>query len=366
MSENLPAVIQSAIQAQKIDTKNVNLMIPSETYGLVMSKFEKVIFEIVKINQSSEAKEVYDQGKEKALTKVGLNKLALAAGIEWDPANCDITLSTDYKSIAKATGRIKHPNGKYIPCTETKTIDCSLYEEEQREAITKEAENGDFYSKPEWKTATSGKKYPVFQPWKSDSEKAAGIEKKLREIVRQRRKFKDELAMTGAKERVIRYFFSMKGTYTTTELNKPFVIPHILLDTDAMLEDPMTRRAAIQNMNGSVSDIFGGREKDEENAFLIAPPRNVTKEESDSLEDIPPNFEEEKIENGLQEVKNLRKLIKECLEKNHEIIEEKIMIHYTTFLEQNMASHYLDNLNKMLTWLIDYIARQKGTINDSN
>jgi hypothetical protein len=71
------------------------------------------------------------------------------------------------------------------------------------------------------------------------------------------RKFKDERAMTGAKERCIRALLALKSSYTDAELAKPFAFPRVLPDVNKMLADPAVRQAAIERMSGAVTSIFG-------------------------------------------------------------------------------------------------------------
>jgi len=355
MDNNLPAVIQTAITNQKIDVSKVNLLIPTKTYGQIISEYEKVVLEIVEIDTSPRSKEVYDQGKEKALTKVGLDKLALAACIEWVPEHMDITFSDDMKSIAKATGRIKHPNGKWITCTDTKTIDCKVYEEQQYITYEEKSLQGDQNSVKEWGVSKSGKKYPKsFHPWKSEKDRLAWIELQVKKTVLQKRQFKDDLAMTGAKNRVIRYFFALHGTYTIDELQKPFVVPHVMLDTDAMLSDPTMRNTAIQNMTGAVKNIF---ESTEEPGM-----KNVTPETTQIIEgppeDMPPSFSPtEKPDTN--PVSNLKNKIAHKMAVNRQYIDEGFFGECTAYLEQNQDANNLQNLKQVEIQLDKHIAYYK-------
>ena len=360
MSNNLPAVVQAAVKNQEIVLKDVRLILPTESYGQLLGPYDKVTIEVVRISVDPKDKEVYNEGKEKALSKIGLEKLAIAVGIQWDPVNTSITLSTDYKSIAKATGRMKKANGEWISCTETKTIDCKLYEEEQLDVVTNNAEKGNFAKILKWKKTDSGKSYPVFEPWQNETEKQQGIIKELNKIVRQKRKFKDELAMTGAKERVIRYFLAIKGTYKIEELQKPFAIPRIITDTSAMLENPDLRKYAVEQMTGAVSSIF-----EESNGMQKI--KNVTPEvkeitngsdHTDNEPDPPPPAKEpetiSKLSNPI--VKKMHDEMLSLLENELISPDEKTKILAWSKLPEKQTA---ENIKTMTDWIQRKIAERE-------
>jgi hypothetical protein len=286
--KNLPAVISTAIQAQKINLSECNIILPTQSFGDILGEFDKVSMEVVKINSNPAEGEVYIMNGKKALGKIPLQKISNALGIKWDPLNTTTILSTWNKAIAKATGAIKKPNGEWILMSEEKTIDVTVYEEEQEEIIREKAEKGNPDNILEWKTTNTGKKYPIFAAWESGEEKEAWIDRAIKKTVRQYRKFKDERARTGAKERVIRALLAIKNSYTDEELSKPFAFPRITTNVDAMLKTPALRDKAIENMTGASNAIFGNGKKEE--------PVNVT------VPDITEGGKEApKIEQGIEE-----------------------------------------------------------------
>jgi len=241
-NQNLPAVVQAAIAGQGITLQNVNLMLPTQTFGEIIGKYDKISFELVKIDATS--KDVYQPGKkgEYALGKRPLMSIANALNIIWDPKYTGIVESTPTKARAKATGILKKPNGEYISLTDEKTVDLTAIEREQR----LEAKKG----KSEWDDAQ--KKY-AYRPWKDNDEMETTIEKALVQV----NKYMHEIAMTKAKERVIRQLIAIKDMYTSAELAKPFAFPHVTLDAEKMLQNPALRDAAIDKMTGSARSIFG-------------------------------------------------------------------------------------------------------------
>jgi len=238
---NLPAVIQAAITEQKIDLNKVNLMLPTESFGNILSEYDKVTLEVVMIDANS--KDVYSiKYGENTLGKRPLMAISNALGLVWDAKNTGIIESTDMKSRAKVTALMRKANGEWIVISDEKTVDVSVFEREQQ----LEAKKG----KRIWDKDAN--KY-VYIPWKNEDEKEIEIEKAIIQAL----KFKDEKAMTGAMERVIRKIIAIKDTYTKEELSKPFVFPRVTLDIGKMLQDPKLRQAAIDRMTGSSKQIFG-------------------------------------------------------------------------------------------------------------
>lgn len=261
----LPAVIQSALELQKININEVNLILPTETYGQFIGEFDKVTIGIVRVDPDPAHKEVYEISKGKlSLCKRPLAKMAVAVGIVWDPKTTGIVESTKRKSRAKATGAIKRDNVDWLPCTEEKTVDLDAIQEEQTIKQEEYAEEGFII---EWKTSQKGKRYPVYETWaKHGGEKAkrAQIELEVRKAVLGYWKFKDERANTGAKERVIKFFLALKDTYTPAELSKPIAFPCISTDAKKLLADPRMSQKAIEKMTGSTVDLFGPQQKQTE------------------------------------------------------------------------------------------------------
>ena len=253
----LPAVVQTAITEQGIDLSKVNLMLPTQTFGEVLSQFDKVLIETVEIDPNPKNGDVYEPGTKGkfALGKRPLQAISNAVGIVWDPKTTTNLESSEYKARAKATGAMRKPNGEIIIVTEEKTVDLKAIEEKLR--ITQEG-----YADKGKKTGWDGGR-PVLSPWSGEEEKQRSIDREVRTALIQYRLFKDERAMTGAKERVIRAFMAIKATYTQAELSKPFAFPRVILDTDKLLAVPEVRQAAIERMTGTVGSIFGPAKREQ-------------------------------------------------------------------------------------------------------
>jgi len=284
----VPAVIMAAIQEQQLNEADVNLMLPSETFGQVLGEYDKVTMEVVRVDPNPAAGDVYEIEGRLALGKVPLQKIATALSIVWDPEHTGIVEDTPTKARAKATGAMRKPNGEWVVVTREKTVDLSADEETLRLKYEEDADKGNFTGKvTDWGTSKNGKKYPAaFEPWKSEQEKLAAIDRAVRKALLQKRKFKNELADTGAMDRVIRAFIGVK-TYTAADLARPFAFPRVTTDTSKLLADPQMRATAIAQMHGSVKAIFGTptREAEDIERDVTPLPPQIEAPEDESLEE---------------------------------------------------------------------------------
>lgn len=282
MTNNLPVAIRNSAKAQGLILSDVNLIMPTETYGSVMGEFDKLTIETIKID-ANDPRETYEpngKGKGFALGKVALNKIASGLSIQWHPQYTGVVESTPTKSRAKAVGIMQKPNGETITMTDEKTIDVLNDEEDLRDKAEKEAEGGKIIG---WDETANGKKFPKKEPWKSEAEKQAFISTKVAEGIKQKRKFKDELALTGAKDRVIRSLLALKSTYTFEELSKPFAFPRVSLDTSKMLGDPQMRGAALKMLGPISLALFGQRLESEDVEQLAEAKKIADPSESDFM-----------------------------------------------------------------------------------
>lgn len=303
MNSNLPAVVQTAITEQGIDLSKVNLLLPTKTFGAVLGQFDKVLIETVEIDPNPNNGDVYEPGTKGkfALGKRPLNAISNAVGIVWDPKTTTILESTEKKSRAKATGAMRKPNGEILPATDEKTVDLEAIEEKLR--ITQED-----YAKKGKRIYENGR--PVDLPWANcggDVGKQTHIDREVRKALIQYRLFKDERAMTGAKERVIRAFLAIKSTYTPAEISKPFAFPRVIMDTDKLLAVPEVRQAAIDRMMGTVGSIFGpgpAKAQLDQQAFDASPgkalPEPVEQTQAEEVDDFDAPVATENISSPLE------------------------------------------------------------------
>jgi hypothetical protein len=356
---DLPAVIETAVQNQKIDLNNVNFLLPTQTFGQVLGEYDKLVIEVVQIDPEEDAFEVakdkYSPGKRPLMA------ISNALGIIWDPITTSIIESTERRSRAKATGAMRKPNGEWVVITEEKTVDLDVIEEEQKISYEEKAEQGD-QTNIQWKKSESGKSYPIFTDWKSEAEKKHWINIMVRRAVLQYRKFKDEWAMTGAKERLIRAFVALKNTYSREELSKPFAFPRVIPDTSKMLSHPEVRKSAIERMTGAVKSVFGpspSGEKITEEApkyqiIEISIPNKKEPEERKKDETIPPWDEEE-----TDEAKEAKE-IKACLKELEELVKvEYLHPHAKEMVKEELKrdSYNLEVLNALIERIKNWLKR---------
>ena len=250
-NQNLPAIVQTAIQKQGIDPLKVNLILPTQTFGQVLGEYDVLAFEVVKINKS-DCYEIKKGSGENVPAKRALMSISNALGILWDPKTTTNLESSERKSRAKATGALKKPNGEWVVLSAEKTVDLDAIEEEQR---LKQEEYADSGKIVRWENNR-----PVKEPWSQhggEDGKKAFIDREVRKAVLPYWKFKDEKAETGAKERVIRQIIALKESYSNAELEKPFALPKIMVDVSKMLNDPRVQKIALERMTESVTSIFG-------------------------------------------------------------------------------------------------------------
>jgi hypothetical protein len=361
--QNLPVVVETAVQNQKIDLNNVNFLLPTKTFGQILGMYDKLVIEVVQIDPDEDAfevaKEKYSPGKRPLMA------ISNALGIVWDPKTTGVIESTERRSRAKATGAMRKPNGEWVVITEEKTVDINVVEEEQQESYEEKAKRGNPDEIIEWRTSKKGNSYPVYADWKSDAEKNHWINKMIRRAVLQYRKFKDERAMTGTKERVIREFVALKSTYSREELLKPFAFHRVIPNTSKMLSHPEVRKSAIEKMTGAVTSIFGptpSAEKPTEEApqYQLIENDTPNKEETEERKEegtIPPwdkeDPEQKEINAYLEELKQLSQI-------------EYLHPDAIGMVKDEIAkeSHNLEVLialvNRIKNWLKEYEASRKG------
>lgn len=88
-------------------------------------------------------------------------------------------------------------------------------------------------------------------------------------------------ATTGARLRVIRQLLHMPTAFTDTDFNRSIVVSRVVVDVDALLDDPTTRQAAISMAIGSTAEVFG---PSPEQAQIEAPVEVQTSDEPEALD----------------------------------------------------------------------------------
>ena len=212
-----------------------------------LSEFHKVIVDSVTLSINPFDGDIYkhkdkygDNPAQYILTGQALQKLAICAGVAWNPIETKAT-SISQKYVAyNAVGCIRKADGLPVCYQAEYDVDIDVVEDELR---------GQFNEKrKKWEEA------PWFQKMSPGSQNDY-VESALCKELNFKKKHKTKIAATGAKNRVIRALLSVKKTYTIVELKKPFVMPRVILQPD--YSDPEVKKmmltAAIQAQTG----VFG-------------------------------------------------------------------------------------------------------------
>jgi len=209
-----------------------------------LSEWHVPVVEVVTLDPNPANGDIYEQQQKYAVTRQGLSKLAVAAGVIWSASETkrtDDRRCRDYVSF-QGVGGIQKPDGTYTFMKAEYDLDMEVVEEELREGYTQKAK-GDT-EKMAWIKN------------KSDQFKKDWIDDNVKRDMLQKRKNKMKLCESGAKDRVIRELLGIKATYPLEQIKKPFVILRITVRPDYTDKDVKRAMltAAIQSMTG----IYGG------------------------------------------------------------------------------------------------------------
>jgi hypothetical protein len=272
-----------------------NVLVPTLTIQEI-SPFHKPVLEIVRINPDPKAGEVYEivQGSgDFSMRAVALQKIGYAAGLIWNAKGCGRTDDGSNPKVVtyRAEAAVRKEDGTYMPLNAEYMVDLDVIEEEARESYEKKSQ-----------TIMADKKKKG-EKWTDDDRKAY-VEKSVRRDMLQKRKFRLQLAQTGAMDRVIRKILGLKGTYKATELSKPFVVPKIAFNPD--INDPQVRQLLLKQGLDATNVLFGSSSEKSLIDYQHAPEsEKVIDVEAEAKEgagtgpgsdEKPPEKEEEKYE----------------------------------------------------------------------
>lgn len=235
-----------------------NILYPSESVFEISNAF-KLVPEIVMIDTDPAAGDIWKMGERQkengrqqvyALTNRALQRIAQAAEITFDPGH---TYRTDdgrnpRRVEYQASGALRKPDGQWLIVTQAKEIDLDVVESEIRTDLEEEAEHGDL------KATRNGIEYTLSH---NTPECAREINHRVSAKMLLWQKNKIAFAITGAYKRVIRTLLLIKDFYTMEELQRPFVVPRVSLDTDLFLEDVEIKKRLISDLLVSSANVFG-------------------------------------------------------------------------------------------------------------
>lgn len=277
-----------------------NILVPTLTIQEI-SPFHKPVLEIVKVDPDPAAGEVYEivQGSgEFSLRATALQKIGYAAGLIWNARGCHRTDDGSDPDVVsyRAEAAVRKEDGTYMLLNAEYMVDLRVIEEETRDSYEKKS-----------------KALQKEKGW-TEQQRKDYVEKCVKRDMLQKRKFRLQLAQTGAMDRVIRKILGLKGTYRKEELEKPFVVPKIAFNPD--VKDPKVRELLLKQGLDATNLIYGSpggslmdfHSTPEPHRFIDVTPKPEEKDEEDSApqeEKVKP--EPEKVEHG-EEEKSFEKL----------------------------------------------------------
>ena len=260
--------------------KNYNLLVPTAT-DVQLNPFYKFHVEEVPVDLGENSGDIFKVGSVKtgkqdekgkdiwedvfSLSKPLLNKMAMAAGIQFNPKETYGERIDRVTYRAQAQGAMRKADGTARTETDQKVICLEDEEEKYRIEFADKAAKGITDEKQaqaaaeifsgQWVESKNkwGKKCQAFVVAKEDRDRY--IERSVMVNMALLKKTWAEKAMTGAKLRVIRALLGVKGTYTKAELQKNFAIPTVIFSPD--FSDPQVRQAMLTQGMNSVNNMFG-------------------------------------------------------------------------------------------------------------
>jgi hypothetical protein len=228
-----------------------NVLVPTATMQQI-SPFHRLRVEEVKIDPNPDTGDVFKVGSKKVgnayedvliLSKTALMKISNAAGIVWNWNETKAISATRDYVLYQAVGAFRKPSGEWLPLKASKEIDLTVIEEETYESNFEKAK----------KLANSQYENDRKKIEGMTIEQYATIQTKSNMI--QWRKNKLMRAETGAMLRVIRDLLSIKQQYSPSELQKPFVVPHVDFSPD--YTDPEVRKMVLNHGIQATASLFG-------------------------------------------------------------------------------------------------------------
>ena len=260
---------------------NYNLLVPTAT-DVQLNPFYKIHIEEVSVDLSENSGDVYKVDTVKtgrkdsngrdiweevySLSKPMLNKLAMAAGIQFNPKETYGQRIDRVTYRAQAQGAVRKTDGvTFRSETDQRVICLEDAEEKYRIEFADKAEKGIIDKKAaesaaemfkgNWINSRDKWGNPVRAYVIAEADRERYIERSVKVNMAQLKKTWAEKAMTGAKLRVIRALLGVKNSYRKSELEKNFAIPTVIFSPD--YSDPQVRQAMlVQGMN-SVNNMFG-------------------------------------------------------------------------------------------------------------
>jgi len=238
---------EAALELQKYRDEKANILCPTTKID-GLSEWHDAVIDSVRLSIKPDDGDVYKQqsnSKNFIITGQGLQKLAICAGVVWNPRETRATsLDRDYVAY-NAVGCIRKTDGQMVCFQAEYDIDMRVVEDDIRQNYEKKEQ---YYLDPDQTRSD------WFRKMDKVSQKSY-IVGKINEELNFKRRHKTKLAATGAKNRVIRALLGIKKNYTAEELAKPFVMPRVIIRPD--YSDPAVKRTMMQAAIQSMTGVYG-------------------------------------------------------------------------------------------------------------
>jgi len=237
---------EAALELDKYREQDANMLCPTTKID-GLSDWHDVVVDSISLSVNPDDGDIYkqrDNDSKSILTGQALQKLAVCAGVVWNPRETKATTLEKNYVAYNAVGCIRKTDGQMVCFQAEYDIDMDVIEDEIREKYE--------FKRREWLDENYNKTW--FKKMSPANQKAY-VDKKINEELNFKRRHKTKLAATGAKNRVIRALLGIKKGYTAAELQKPFVMPRVIIRPD--FSDPEVKRTMMQVAIQSMTGVYG-------------------------------------------------------------------------------------------------------------
>ena len=214
-----------------------------------LSEFHKIVIDTETLSINPADKDIYkhkdkygERPAQYIITGQGLQKLALCAGVMWNPAETRATKISQRYVAYNAVGCIRKPDGTPAGYQAEADVDIDVEEDDLREKFKEK--------KKKWLDGDSDWFRKMGKEAQNDY-----IENAFRKELNFKKRHKVKTAATNARSRVIRPLLRIKPTYTLAELSKPFYMPRVVLHPD--YSDPEVKKLMLAEAIQSQTGVFG-------------------------------------------------------------------------------------------------------------
>ena len=214
---------------------NFNVLVPRELGPL--PPYHTPQMAIVHVNPDPEAGDIYPlPGGKFGLSKVALDKISMAAAVNWVPELSGRTDDgSDPNTVSyRMVGRVKDLNGQWRTILGTKEVNLTAIEQELREALPRR----------DW-----------VQKIQDHKKRVQAIEDAVSKEMIQFRKHRVARAQSGAMTRAIRSAFAIRSNYTKEALSRPFVLAKVVFTPD--YSNPEVVRFLLAEATGTLRELYG-------------------------------------------------------------------------------------------------------------